>query len=502
MTKPKIFVASAGTGKTTTLMNILGECLEDCPAQKIGFTTFTKTGAQEAIDRALKLHPTYNLKDFEAFSTLHALCYRRIPHKKIISWQDYKTLSELSGYRLNGGTTVSNKDGVSFVSGNGDRILYYNSLMRNMLCTAEQILTNNPSHTVSVTELENFSKFYKEFKNNNDLYDFTDQLEQFIEKGITLNLRYLFVDEAQDLSPLQWKVIDQLSNGVEQVYIAGDDKQSIYKFSGGDPASLINREGERSVLDTSYRLPSDILEYAEKIAERIVEKQDYTVKSVKPSGSVNHINGIRDLDFSKGSWLLLCRNRAFLPYYEHELIKKRQLFVSGGDCSLFDAETIKMIKLWEHLRKGYKIAVRDLKVLYRKFLPSGVAVARGSKKIMDNLPESEMFDKHELSTNYGLRTTVSWDKVFKVSDTTKDILLKAEKEGNLEDISVEVNTIHAVKGREADNVVILPDFVEMTSKSYAADPDNEHRVFYVAVTRAMANLYIHHPLTTRFYEMP
>jgi len=154
------------------------------------------------------------------------------------------------------------------------------------------------------------------------------------------------------------------------------------------------------------------------------------------------------------------------------------------------------------LRQGYKLAVRDLKVLYRKYLPSGVAVARGSKKIMDSLPELEMFDKHELSTNYGLRTTVSWDNVFKLSDTTKDILLKAEKDGCLEEVQVEINTIHAVKGREADNVVILPDLVEMTSKAYAKDPDNEHRVFYVAVTRAMRNLYIHHPLTTRFYEMP
>lgn len=502
MTDPKIFVASAGTGKTTTLMNLLGECLDKCSPKQIGFTTFTKTGAQEAIDRALKLHTEYSLKDFEAFSTLHALCYRRIPHKKIISWQDYKTLSELSGYRLTGGVVVSNKDGVTFTSGGGDRILYYNSLMRNMLISPEQVLIDNPSHTVSVAELESFSKFYKEFKDNNDLYDFTDQLEQFIEKDIKLDLEYLFVDEAQDLSPLQWKVVDQLSIGVKQVYIAGDDKQSIYKFSGGDPASLINRKGDRSILDTSYRLPEPVLNYAEEIAERISEKQDYTVQSVKPEGSVTHIKGIRDLDFSNGSWLLLCRNRAFLPYYEHELIKKRQLFISGGDCSLFDAETIKMIKLWEQLRQGYKLAVRDLKVLYRKYLPSGVAVARGSKKIMDSLPELEMFDKHELSTNYGLRTTVSWDNIFKLSDTTKDILLKAEKDGCLEEVQVEINTIHAVKGREADNVVILPDLVEMTSKAYAKDPDNEHRVFYVAVTRAMRNLYIHHPLTTRFYEMP
>ena len=501
--KTKIFVASAGTGKTTTLMKLLGECLETTPPSKIGFTTFTKAGAQEAIDRAIKQYTDYSLDDFKAFSTLHALCYRRIPSKRIINWKDYQALSKVTGFRLSGAATVSKKDGSTFTSGAGDRMLYYDGLMRNMQVSAKQVLLDNPSTTVSVEELERFSKFYKEFKTHNDLYDFTDQLEQFIELDVQLELDYLFVDEAQDLSPLQWKVVDQLSRSVKQVYIAGDDKQSIYKFSGGDPVSLIEREGNRVVLDTSYRLPANILDYSEKIASKISQKQDYTINTIKPEGGVTKIKGLNDLDFSKGSWLLLCRNRAFLPYFENLLIKQRQLFVSGGDCSLFNANTIRMINLWEQLRQGYKLYVKDLKILYREYLPSGSAVARGSKKLMDSMPDLEMFDKHELSTNYGLRTTVSWDKVFKLSDTARDILKKAEQNGTLASSgNVEINTIHAVKGREADNVVVLPDMVEMTSKGFAQDPDNEHRVFYVAVTRAMKHLYVHHPVTSRFYEMP
>ena len=501
--KTKIFVASAGTGKTTTLMSLLGDCLEETSPRKIGFTTFTKVGAQEAIDRALAKYPEHDTKEFEAFSTLHALCYRRIPSKRIMNWKDYQAFSKLSSFKFSGALAVSKKDGSDFNTGIGDRILYYNGLMRNMLVSAEQVLMDTPSNVVSVTELEEFSKFYKKFKDHNDVYDFTDQLEEFINLDIKVDLDYLFVDEAQDLSPLQWKVVDQLSKPVKQVYIAGDDKQSIFKFSGGDPVSLINREGERIILDTSYRLPSQILEYSEKIATRITQKQDYTVTSVADGGTVSRIKSLSNLDFSKGSWLLLCRNRAFLSYFENLLIKQRQIFVSGGDCSLFNSNTIRMIKLWEELRQGYKLYVKDLKVLYREYLPCGVAVARGSKKLMDSMHDLDMFDKHELSTNYGLRTTVSWDKVFKLSETAREILKKAETQKTLENAgNVEINTIHAVKGREADNVVILPDMVEMTSKAFAKDPDNEHRVFYVAATRAKSNLYLHHPVTSRFYEMP
>ena len=82
-------------------------------------------------------------------------------------------------------------------------------------------------------------------------------------------------------------------------------------------------------------------------------------------------------------------------------------------------------------------------------------------------------------------------------------MLKAETEGKLENCcDIEINTIHGTKGREADNVVILPDITDITYKAMLNDPDNEHRVFYVAATRAKQNLYIHTPITARFYKLP
>ena len=59
--------------------------------------------------------------------------------------------------------------------------------------------------------------------------------------------------------------------------------------------------------------------------------------------------------------------------------------------------------------------------------------------------------------------------------------------------NIEINTIHATKGREADNVVVLPDMSGITYKGMLKDPDNEHRVFYVAATRARNELHIVQP---------
>ena len=503
-TNTTIYVASAGTGKTTTLMDRLTVCLENTKPNKICFTSFTKAAAQEAIDRALVKNPDYEEKDFSAFSTLHALCYRRVPHKQMLNSQDYKLLGQLLGLSITGSASLYNNNSTSNI-GKGDRLLQYESLMRNTLQPATTVLADQVNTKFKPEELEEFSKFYRQFRAEKNKYDFTDQLEAFLAHKVKLNVDYLFVDEAQDLSPLQWNIINYISNEVKQVFIAGDDKQSIFKFSGGDPKSLIEKEGDRIILDTTYRLPKKVLAYAETVANQITEKQEYSVTPYEHNdeGCVHNIRSLNDLDFTQGTWFLLCRNKVLMSIFEGYLLKKKLLFVSGGDTSLFKERQIFFIKMWEQLRLGYKFKASLIKELYRDYLPTGVAVGRGAKTLIDTMPDNHLFEKEELISNFGLRTLAKWDQVFRLPDATKSILLHAEKEGTFDKAAnIEVNTIHASKGREADNVVVMPDMTQTTYQHYRKDPDNEHRVFYVACTRAKKNLYLHYPVTTRFYPLP
>lgn len=501
--KTTIYVASAGTGKTTTLINKLTSCLEQTDPNKVCFTTFSKSGAQEAIDRVVDQFG-YNEKDLEGFSTLHAYCYRRIPRKQMLNIEDYKTMGELVGLTITGSLATASwgKENTFFSSLKGDKLLYYNGLMRNMLCNEAEVLSQQIDSSISTQELIDFNEFYSKYKNEKNKYDFTDQLEVFYNSEHTPKNDYLFVDEAQDLSPLQWKIVNKLSTKTKHNYIAGDDKQSIYKFSGGDPKSLINKEGDRTVLSETYRLPSKVLEYAETIASRIDDKQDYTVKSYKEGGNVHKIRSLQELNLNDESWLFLARNKTLLRIYEDFLIKKRLLFISSGEHSLFKEEQIKYILLWEKLRLGYKFKAQQLKTLYNNYLPCGAVIKRGSKSLLDSMPDQELYDKVDLINNFGLKSIAKWNKVFKLPDVTKEVLLKAEAENRLDKCgNLEVTTIHASKGREADNVVILPDMTSLTSTAYKKDPDNEHRVFYVAATRAKQNLYLLYPYTTKFYNL-
>lgn len=483
-------------------MDLLSTCLEDTKPRNIAFTTFTKAGAKEATERALIKNPSCKMSDLEGFSTLHALCYRRIPRKSMLTHHDYFEFGQLIDIPMTGNVRHGN-DGFIYNSSLGNELLYLDSLMRNLMTTAEDVISQQVNVRINKQTLQEFHENYKHYRSQINKYDFTDQLEVFVDIDDDFEFEYVFVDEAQDLSPLQWQAINVITKKAKTIYVAGDDKQSIYKFAGGDPSSLIKMQGERTVLDTSYRLPKPVLEYSEKIANRISEKQEYSVASVVDEGLVQNIHSLSQLDMSEGTWFLLARNKVYMDFYENFLIKEKKLFTSSSGDSLFNQKQIDYILLWEQLRRGYKFKAQQLKELYKEFLPSGRVLARGAKKLMDSMPDEEMFDKDQLVDSFGLKTTGKWDAVFKIPDITKELLLRAEAENRLEkSCDIEVSTIHGTKGREADNVVIMPDMTQITYRSMLNDPDNEHRVFYVAATRARKNLYIHTPITDRFYKLP
>ena len=103
-----------------------------------------------------------------------------------------------------------------------------------------------------------FSEALKNFKKQKNLVDFTDMLEVFTQQEFIPQVDIIFVDEAQDLTRKQWRVINKLSEKCKRRYIAGDDDQAIYKWAGADVTSFLELEGKVKVLPYSYRLPKKI----------------------------------------------------------------------------------------------------------------------------------------------------------------------------------------------------------------------------------------------------
>lgn len=483
-------------------MDVLERILETTPPERVIYTTYTNAGANEAIQRAMDRFG-FDEEQFPYFRTLHSLCYRNMPRASMMGFQDYRTFGKLLGYVMSGAGAMSLKDGtvIRSAQSKGDSLLTLENLRRSRMCSYKEICESQLIFPENPRTLEHFSKSYAKFKTEIGKIDFADQIERFLISDEPLDIDYLFVDEAQDLSKMQWKVIDILARSAKEVFIAGDDKQSIYEFSGGDPESLIQREGERIVLDTCYRLPETILSFAERIAERISSKTPYQVKAKEGNGSVKHIRGLHEVDLSEGSWLLLARNRALLDYYEREVIGQGYLFKSDSNDRI-PKDLLPAIATWRKLIQGEWVTGEQVKPLYDKYLPTGSCVKRGFKKVIAACSDQDMFSYEDLKNEYGLRTNATWDSIFPIGKNLKAQILAAEKRRGLDDIDrIEITTIHSTKGREADNVVVLPDMTWTTWQGFQLNPDAEHRTFYVAATRAKQNLFIHEPLTANFYAL-
>lgn len=496
-----IFVASAGTGKTTALMDHLELALQESSPDRIMFTTFTNAGADEAIERALSNHPQHSREDFRYFRTMHSIAYRAIPYRKMINRADLAAFGREIGYPISG-TSMDKQEGITARMLPGDVLIALDSIARSSLMAGKQVAGMQDSSHFPPETIDEFIESYRKYRRSIRKYDFTDQLENYRNQLLhnPLTLDWLFVDEAQDLSTLQWAIVKELSKTTKRVVIAGDDKQSIYKFTGADPQNLIDYEGERIVLQQSYRLPEIILNLAEKVADRIQVKQTYTVTPATTGGEVTVVADIRSLDLSKDTWFFLARNRKFLPFFEQDLLKQQYLFVSDGN-SILPENLLPCIQAWEELRMGHAIPMSYAKEVYRNYLPTGPGVKRGFKKILDAMNDRDFVTKDELINNYGLQDTRPALQSFNLPPYLHTLLTNTKDDLSLPP-RIKLSTIHGVKGQEADHVVVLPDMSPKTWSHFHRDPDSEHRVFYVGITRARKTVYLHKPLTNESYNFP
>ena len=102
----------------------------------------------------------------------------------------------------------------------------------------------------------------------------------------------------------------------------------------------------------------------------------------------------------------------------------------------------------------------------------------------------------QLVKDYGLQVKTVWYEAFDSAGQTKvNYLRKMRKNGEKlnERPRIELSTIHAAKGGEATNVVLLTDLTENIMRSYERNPDDENRLFYVGATRTKENLHIIEP---------
>ena len=501
MTKTIKIFGSPGTGKTTTLLKLLEEKIsEGYKPEKIGFFSFTRRAIKEARSRVIK---KFNLSEdnLEYFRTIHSLCYRtlNINSGQVFKGERVKEFSEIARVEMSG---VSEEDtsGLSVGNKRGDLLLFCDEVSRSSERDLKEVWKElECEHTWE--EQEYFSKALINFKKSKNLLDFTDMLDIFIKEETIPQLDIIFVDEAQDLTTKQWKVIERINEHCKFRYIAGDDDQAIYRWAGADVKRFLNIKGNIKVLPISYRLPKTIHKLACDISHKISLRQSKKWTSKEDQGSITDIYAIEDVDMSEGEWLILARS-GYQLFKAEAYCKRMGWFYEKGHHEFKTNKFVIAIRSWIKLSRGETISFDELKKLYQS-IKSKTGITRGFKKL-EGIDQNIKFSLQYLKENVGLIAQGEWQEVIFGLDP-EDILMFESliRSGDIfkDKARIRLSTIHGIKGGESDNVVVISDISYKTWRKFNMEPDDEHRVFYVAVTRARKNLFLLHPETKYSYEL-
>jgi len=497
----KIIYGPPGTGKTTELIRQVSGLLEDTKPERIMFTSYTRTGAYVARDRALEQF-SYDKKHFRWFSTLHSICFRLLGMPKLMSNNDKLDFGKSIGTSFT--FTHTTEDDLTISITKGDKMQHIHEMS---IKTGEDIESVRVMHAreISKEAAQHFTTAYTDYKKANDVIDFTDMLYLFMDLGVAdmPDIDYLIVDEAQDLFPLQWKVIEKLAAKAKELIIAGDDDQCIHAWSGSTPEFLLNLEAEKKVLPQSYRIPKKVHTLAETIINKVSKRESKQYNPTEHEGELIHFDYLDNIPFdvhAEGSWLFLTRNRTFIERYSAACYKKCIVYTSV--CGSTDSSFQTAIVTWKKLMDGNSITGKDAKQLYH-MLKTRDRVKHSYKKVLEEaLEDEEMVRNEDLVDQFGLLYQGRWQGAFfDRSQFEIDYYTRVDEGYGFADKPlVRLSTIHSAKGDEADNVVIIPDMTPRTARGYREDPDNEHRVFYVGVTRAKQRLYIGSPMAANYYE--
>jgi DNA helicase-2/ATP-dependent DNA helicase PcrA len=457
-------VAGPGTGKTTTMVELIQEMI-DCriPASAIRAVTFSKEMA-DTLEKRLRIKGIA--------STFHSLGYlicNDVEHKPVEPERRHRLMIKL--IRRWG---MEYKELDTFIS-----------KMRR-----EDI---SPEVCAECGEYDyGFASAYAEYERvraAEGWMDFDSMLHdsvQYLENAqfrARWQYRYLIVDEAQDTDNLQWKMMQQMSEKYGNITVVGDPNQAIYGFRGAKPENITNFQqwfpgGRNFYLGINYRSTRNIVDFVRENAPKDTPKE-LLEKMVAARTEAGKKIGMK-------------------MYWTDDAEAESALKLASADPlnSVILARTNRMVGLLErtcnrhgvryHLlgKTGYwkqneiRKAVESL-----KDYPNLSAVAACNLALPHLESKYEVADRTERD-NDALDNLKTLRIIATEHNTAKDFVTYANKMMHRRNDArgITISTIHQAKGGEWDNVYIIGANAKMIPHK-SGDPLEEARIYFVAISR-------------------
>ena len=491
-----IILGPPGTGKTTTLLNLVDQFIQQgIRPKQIGYFSFTRKAAREAANRAAEKFNLDAEKDLENFRTLHSFAFQRLgmSKEKMMTAENYREFGKLVGIPIK--TSKYSEDDGTFNSDN-EYLTIMNTARVKRMDLLEYYDSRQNILDIERDTLYLLSEELKRYKKEKGLKDFTDLLEDFIKQENKPKFEALFIDEAQDLSLIQWEMVRSMWANAEKTYIAGDDDQAIFKWAGADVDHFIALKEEVNdikVLDQSYRIPGGpIHELSQKIINKVQNRFDKNYKPRTEHGILRRYSDVTQVNMSEGNWLVLSSANHFLDDVK-DLCELQGWYYQHRGSNSVPLKLLIALNNWEKWRKGnVALGPIEIKNIYQ-YLGDRVLPGFRSGK---TLHSDKKYLVRDCRAEHGLVTEDVWYEAFDGLDTITENYIRNMR-ANGEQINknprIIMSTIHGAKGGEADKVLLMQDLTNAALETFSYDPDELHRLFYTGATRAKRELHVLDP---------
>ncbi len=284
-------LAGPGSGKTTVIAHRIKNLIEkyNVPENKILVITFSKSATIEMENKFKKI--TDNKYSYVGFNTFHSLFFKIIRNYYNLNVNNIIAEDEKKYIIRN----IMNKEKILIEDEDHlQSIINEISLIKNELISVDIYDSTN----ISSNDFKKVFNLYAEEKLYKDKIDFDDMLckcydlisnNDKILKSWQDRYDYILVDEFQDINKVQFEGLKKIAMPKNNLFIVGDDDQSIYKFRGARPEFLLNfdevlENSKKVILDINYRSTNQIIRLSNAVIKDNKTRYEKIIKGTGTTG--------------------------------------------------------------------------------------------------------------------------------------------------------------------------------------------------------------------------
>ena len=492
---PLAIIAAAGSGKTTVLTRRIAYRIAadpDVQPQHVLALTFTNQAANELHKRLRRI----GVRERVEAGTFHAVALRLLRQRSIDMDQRPPAVASDRFRLIN--------EALRAVGSKADPSAVLNDLdwtrARRVMPAEVTAAARRAGRRISLAaaEFASVAQAYATVKTRRGVVDFDDLLEQSLAAlendkpwaaGIRWRFRHLFIDESQDLNPLQFAFLEAIRDGRPDLCLVGDPRQAIFGFNGADPTIMDNVEElypgiTITRLTLNYRCTPQIIAAAREVLVRSNQTDDSV--AVPADGVGVRVVGLADD---------VAENEAVARVLRDVVGMQR----AWRSCAVLARTVVQLNAVSQALTRAGIPSNLQGRMGARRAFGAALAEAHACRTPADLGQWVERVTADTATDPIRARVAETADR-FLAQRTGMSFRSWIELHSPFDDVeqaepddAVDLLTFHGAKGREWQTVIIVgaeQGLIPHATATTAAQRDEEARLLYVACTRAHEQLVI------------